>query len=404
MPPVGVSLPVQSGFARIPKPNEPLDMLKFIYTMDKAEKMLKDAATAELNKRLEFLGRGGYQTIINKRLYSGLWAKPIIADTLFGIPGQEMTSDLSHKLAMNEFPQTIFATGGQVDVAKALGQSIFSKPPTDPLAVDVASSEPYSVVSTELDSADVSQSVICTHTYYAIPSGGEGNETSWHATINLTASQTPDALKRCREERIRLSRVPEAIELTFDETVDINNIWQVTLDILWTAAHYATKAAPPVANYILASEMIFEIRYNNMDGLTAFLQVKEKSGVTPFQAREAVVTATNQAILDVEAQKPTAATTKGVVFKPTTLVITQVEIVANKLIEYEAPDTPVKKTGVANGSTNEIKQVPQKLTAGRRLVSFQQFPEEFGNSFDENGFHEGKAQFYVPVFSLRQEA
>lgn len=384
---------------------DPFDMPIFINTMGKAEAVLKNAAKSASIKASETQAsnRIDDETKITKQqTSSGLWAEPVT--DVNGVPGQGMTSDLSHMLAMIQFPQTLNVGKTEEDVAQRLGQSIFRAPPVAPLAVG-PSDEPYDVVTTSLISDDGSEEVFCSHAYYAIPSGGEGNEVSWHSAISLSTVQTSDSLNAYRQARAKAAKVPKAIKPSPVHGQDFSNIWQVTLNILWTAATYAAKAAPLVANYILQSGSILEIKYINTDGLTTFIQIKAAPGVSPFQAREAVLSAANSAVIDVEAQNQ-ARTVKKLASpsKITSSGITQVDILANKLMPFDAPSsagTGAHRTSeVSNGTLNGAK--PNK--AQRRLVSFQPFTEKYGDDFDSIEFEQDGARFYVPMFPISSRA
>jgi hypothetical protein len=385
------------------KADDPFDMPKFIKSMDKAQKVLVNAAKGDGKPKVDAILRclpQGVNTSMSENTYTGLWAKPVPANKNKGLPGQEMTADLSHMLAMNNFPQTLQQGPGEdpVDVAQKLGESIFNWEPADPLAVDLAAGEtPYTTITTDVTVGD--QSAICTHAYYQIPSGGEGGEKSWHSALHLTTVQTTDALKSYREQRISASKVPPPLSIDLVQGDD-GTLWQITLHILWTAAQYALKAAPLVSTLVMKSNIILEVRYNNTDGLTTFLQVKATPGTTPIEAREAVVNAVNQAIFEVETQNPPSALAdrnSNDVIRPNG--ITRVDIVANKLLPYKAPTdtTPPPALLKGNGVTNGV---PRKMLAQRQLVSFQPFSSDDGDGFSTASFEAGGAQFYVPVFPV----
>ncbi|KAF2113990.1 hypothetical protein BDV96DRAFT_577390 [Lophiotrema nucula] len=377
------------------KADDPFDMPTFIDSVSRAQVVLEEAAITGSNTKLKASTLSlPKDPSMTQKTYSGLWAKPVINDK-FGNPAQEMTSDISHMLCMNGFPQTIeLGPGNFVDVAQNLGTSIFKAPPVDPLSI-TSGALPYDTVSTEIGTPDGSLACFCTHAYYAIPSGGEGNEASWHAAINLTTLMTDDAKKAYRDARQKLNGVPAPAKIEASGDVDFQSIWQVTLNILWTAATYAVKAAPLVANYVMQSGDILEIKYINTNGLTTFLQIQAKPGVTPFQAREAVLTAANQAMIDIEAPPPKKALGDPS-FKPKAAGITQVEIVANKMLPYKVPDASEAVNGTTNGTADRTIPVKAGPLGGgqRRLVSFQPFDTLDGPNFDTDD-----AQFFVPVFS-----
>ncbi|KAF2648060.1 hypothetical protein K491DRAFT_699199 [Lophiostoma macrostomum CBS 122681] len=377
--------------------DDPFDMPDFIKTMNKAQTVLEGAAKRDAKPKVDAILQSlpqGVNTIKSENTYSGLWAKPVLANKNKGLPGQDMTADLSHMLAMNNFPQTIPQGPGKdpVDVAQKLGEGIFNADPVNPLAVDLAAGEkPYTTISTDVTVGN--QSAICTHAYYSIPSGGEGGEKSWHSALHLTTIQTTDALKSYREQRISASKVPPPLSLDFIEGGD-GTIWQVTLNILWTAAQYALQAAPLVSTLLMQSNIILEVKYNKTDGWTTFLQVKATPGTTPIEAREAVVNAVNQAMLEVDKQNASALAdpTSNDALKPTG--ITRVDIIANKLLPYQpqTDTTPPPALYKANGVTNGV---PRKVMAQRQLVSFQPFPSDDGDNFSAASFEAGGAQYYV---------
>ena len=380
---------------------KPFDMPVFINTMGRAEEVLKAAATGASQQRLKSFHRGGKSTTTTEQLCSGLWAKPIT--DLNGVSAQGMTSDLSHMVAMADFPQTLRIGKTEEDVAQRLGQSIFNGNPILPLEA-APNQKPYDVVTASLTSDDGADTIVCSHAYYAIPSGGEGNEKSWHSAISLSTVQTTESKRAYHKARLHAAKVPAPLKLSEEDLVDLGNVWQVTLNILWTAATYALKAAPLVANYILASGSVLEIKYINTDGLTTFIQIKAAPNVTPVQAREVVLSAANDAVIDVEAQIPGVTNKKSrSASKLPSSGLTQVDILANKLMpadEHSTSGTATSRRSIANGSANGKSHGAKNSTGQRRLVTFKPFDGEFGDGFDPADFEDDGAQFYVPLFPV----
>jgi hypothetical protein len=391
--------------------DEPFDMPKFINTMDKAEQVLSaasaSAAKEELKKRLKLRAATGspFNGLTLHDTFSGLWPEPVVDHN--NNPGQCMTADLSHMLAMLQFPQTVKVGKIEEDVAQKLGMSIFAEPPNS--AAADATDLPYHVATTSVQ-ADDGSDVVCSHAYYTIPSGGEGHEKSWHSAISLSIAVPVNSRKAYQEARLKAAQVPPAITLDQINAADIGNIWQVTLNVLWTAATYAVKAAPLLVSYIMQSGAVLEIKYIQTDGLTTFIQIKAGQNVTPFQAREAVLSAANQAVIDVEAQNSARAVTakEGATLKPTSSGLTQVTILANKLMPY-AVSKPAKPEacgepdanghGYGNGTADSVKKTTQNQIQ-RRLVSFQPLLEGFGDGLDFGEYDHDGAQFYVPLFPV----